>query len=274
MRYLLVLSAALWFGFGVLVSSAEAAWFGKSFSADIVMSNPQDPSSVARGKLYVGEGRIRGDGEFKGDSRGVIVIPGERKLWTVLSGKKQYYEGMGDAPPPPMPDEQAMPGEAGSPCQSQAVTCTKLGEEQVNGRQTEKWQVVISDRGQSQYIWLWMDPSIKVVIHQQYKDGPTMNRVFRGMETVNGRHAEKWELITTFKGKTQRSFQWVDRSLKATVRSTGGDGKFSFDLTNIQEGPQPDSLFQIPAGFTQIEAPKRQEQQPQQQRGQPQPQYR
>jgi hypothetical protein len=69
-----------------------------------------------------------------------------------------------------------------------------------------------------------------------------------GSDTVNGRSAVKYQGTST-DGKT--SYVWVDTKLHCVVKteeSTGG-----LELRNIQEGPQPSSLFEIPAGYTKFD---------------------
>ena len=69
-----------------------------------------------------------------------------------------------------------------------------------------------------------------------------------GSENVNGRNAVKYE-ATNAKGETG-SF-WLDPKLRFPVKWKGknSDG----ELRNIQEGAQPASLFEIPAGYTKMD---------------------
>jgi hypothetical protein len=64
-----------------------------------------------------------------------------------------------------------------------------------------------------------------------------------GGETINGRSTVKYELSCY--GELCRL--WIDRSLHALVkRETKWN---STELRNIQEGPQPPSLFELPVGY-------------------------
>jgi hypothetical protein len=66
-----------------------------------------------------------------------------------------------------------------------------------------------------------------------------------GRETINGRSTVKYELSCY--GEVCRL--WIDRSLHALVkRETNWN---STELRNIQEGPQPSSLFEVPSGYGQ-----------------------
>jgi uncharacterized protein DUF4412 len=71
-----------------------------------------------------------------------------------------------------------------------------------------------------------------------------------GDESVNGRSTVKYE---TTSNSGEVSHFWLDPKLRFPVKWQGknSDG----ELRNIQEGTQPASLFEIPAGFTKFEMP-------------------
>lgn len=69
-----------------------------------------------------------------------------------------------------------------------------------------------------------------------------------GGDTVNGRSAVKYEGVSN---KGEKSNYWVDEKLKCVIKAESGSG--SFELRNIQEGSQPSSLFEIPAGYTKFD---------------------
>jgi Domain of unknown function (DUF4412) len=69
-----------------------------------------------------------------------------------------------------------------------------------------------------------------------------------GSADVNGRSTVQYE-GTNAKGEV--SHVWLDPKLRFPIKwqTKNSDG----ELRNIQEGPQPDSLFEIPAGFTKMD---------------------
>jgi hypothetical protein len=86
-------------------------------------------------------------------------------------------------------------------------------------------------------------------------DGGSCHKV--GNETVNGRNTVKYE--STNAGGDVSHF-WLDPKLRFPVK---WDGKNSGgELRNIQEGPQPASLFEIPPGFTKMDIGSMMKQQP------------
>jgi hypothetical protein len=71
-----------------------------------------------------------------------------------------------------------------------------------------------------------------------------------GTEVVNGRSTDKW-VFTDRKGG-ERHTAWVDQKLGFPIRTVHSDGG-SMELLNIKEGPQPASVFQVPAGFQKFD---------------------
>ena len=76
--------------------------------------------------------------------------------------------------------------------------------------------------------------------------GGTCHKV--GSETVNGRSTVKYE-GTNAKGEAGAA--WFDSKLRFPVKWDGKNG--GGEMQNIQEGPQPASLFDIPAGYTKMD---------------------
>ena len=90
-----------------------------------------------------------------------------------------------------------------------------------------------------------MDPSNPCANEADY----TCKKV--GTETVNGRSTDKWE----FTGKSNPSETrtvWIDQKLHFPIKTVGSDGD-TWEMTNIQEGPQPASLFEVPSGYTKMD---------------------
>jgi Domain of unknown function (DUF4412) len=83
-------------------------------------------------------------------------------------------------------------------------------------------------------------------LQQAKNKGGTCHKV--GSDTVNGRSTVKYE-GTNASGDT--TTVWLDPKLRFPVKwqgkSSGGE------LRNIQEGSQPASLFEIPAGYTKMD---------------------
>jgi hypothetical protein len=71
-----------------------------------------------------------------------------------------------------------------------------------------------------------------------------------GSEIVNGRQTKKWEI----KDKDGKSMiAWIDPTLPLVVRTQYEQG--SVEFRNIKEGPQPESLFQVPPDYRKLAGP-------------------
>jgi hypothetical protein len=69
-----------------------------------------------------------------------------------------------------------------------------------------------------------------------------------GVEEVNGRACDHWQ-ITDKNGKVSNA--WIDQKLHFPIKEVSQDT--TFQLTNIQEGDQPASLFEIPPGYQKMD---------------------
>jgi len=70
-----------------------------------------------------------------------------------------------------------------------------------------------------------------------------------GTEMVNGRLCDKWVYTAKDAGnEAANQTTWVDMKIRVPVRVIHGDGS-QMDFTNIKEGPQEASLFELPAGY-------------------------
>jgi hypothetical protein len=88
-----------------------------------------------------------------------------------------------------------------------------------------------------------------------YNKGGSCHKV--GNETVSGRSTVKYE-ATSAKGEVGNF--WVDPKLRFPIKWQGKNS--GGELRNVQEGAQPASLFEVPAGFTKMEMPGGMMQQP------------
>lgn len=83
-------------------------------------------------------------------------------------------------------------------------------------------------------------------LQQPRNKGGTCHKI--GNDTVNGRSTIKYE-ATNASGDTGTF--WIDPKLRFPVKWQGKNG--GGELRNIQEGTQPASLFEIPAGYTKFD---------------------
>jgi hypothetical protein len=80
-------------------------------------------------------------------------------------------------------------------------------------------------------------------------DPPAANTACKKLseETVNGRQTVKWEMSVAMGGQSTTLYLWVDPNLRCIVKEQALQSTVEFQ--NIREGPQPASLFALPAGY-------------------------
>ena len=79
-------------------------------------------------------------------------------------------------------------------------------------------------------------------------------RVSMGEETVNGQAAEKYKISFNGPEGRQSIYQWA-RKDGIPVRVQAVDGSWVVDYQNINAGPQPASLFEVPPGYQKMGLP-------------------
>jgi len=93
-------------------------------------------------------------------------------------------------------------------------------------------------------------------LSQEQNKGGTCHKV--GSEIVNGRNTVKYEGTNS---NGDHSTVWLDSKLRFPVKWQEKNG--GGEMRNIQEGSQPASLFDIPAGYTKFDMPQGMMQRPQ-----------
>ncbi|MBF0096538.1 MAG: DUF4412 domain-containing protein [Magnetococcales bacterium] len=244
-------------------SSQAAIWYAGEFSADIIISDPRTPGNKARGTFHVAKDRFRAEGIHQGKQKVMIVLPTEHKVWMLQPEEKTFFAGAGNAPVPPKPDRERLPGDVDGLCkQERGITCSKLGNEKLNGVETEKWEIKLTPPGQPaagqapevQKVLVWADVQRHIIIRQQPEAGPAMERVLTAVEKVNGRDTEKWAVSMIYQGKSQSYNRWVDSALRVPVREEE-NGQVLMELVNIQEKSPAATLFEIPKDYREIQPP-------------------
>ena len=239
-------------------SLTAAAWYPDEFSADMTVTDPHNPQEQTKARIYVGKHRFRTESGPPGKRQALIVRSKSRQVWTLLTDEGKYYKGMGNKPIwPPKPDVDPLPWEAAGPCkQLKNITCDRIATETIHDIQTEKWEIRFTRQRHTRKMTLWADPQRRIVIKQQPDKGPTMVRKLLGTEPVHGRPTEKWEFTDHFQGKSHSHLQWVDTQLRIPVRTSGEKG-IVMEVTDLKPGPQPENLFELPAGFQKTRPPPR-----------------
>ncbi len=257
MLLVLMVSFSPW-SFGPTTVAAGASVI--EFSADTLDTGPQDETVF--GKMFVGKQGFRK--EYSRQDKQVIEIMNhqEQVSWILFPEERTYFERPGALLPQSFGEE----GNAGviDPCDGvpESVSCEKLGIEAVHGRETEKWEIVSTYEGQTSRMVQWIDRARGIPLKQEFPGGSSEYRM-TGKEVISGRETEKWEHIQSQQQgqRTLRTLLWYDPHLNLTIREELPGGQVR-KLKNIQEGPQPASLFELPQGYTEKQMPSLQQDRP------------
>ena len=248
-----MVSAALLGAVMVAAGVARADGAGAQFAADMVRRAPD--GQVVGGKMFVGDARTRMEMSQKG--RDVVRISDQKRgqEWILFPAEKSYLERA--TPPGAAAPVPAAPSAESDPCVGMAgLTCRRVGIEDVNGRPAVKWEMSMTDKGQTLTATQWLDVQRGLPLKHVLPNGQTMELTLLGNETLDGRATEKWQMTTAVPSQPPAvSFQWYDPQLKLAVREEFPGGYVS-ELKAIRVGPQPDELFTVPAGYTKKAPPQ------------------
>jgi hypothetical protein len=80
-----------------------------------------------------------------------------------------------------------------------------------------------------------------------------ISRRFIGAEPVDGRDTEKYEVTYQNQGKAETIYVWLSKDLHFPLKSAALDNSWTVEYTNVKEGPQPQDMFELPAGYKKFE---------------------
>lgn len=123
---------------------------------------------------------------------------------------------------------------------------------------------VVITRIDKKVVWMLM-PDRKMYMEQPFDPNKVaatsekvegeVERIPLGKDNVDGKSADKYKVVYRVKGTENSVYQWIDPSLALPVKTAAIDGSWMMEYKNIEKGPQPDSLFEIPAGYNKLEMP-------------------
>jgi hypothetical protein len=203
-----------------LTSIATTPGNAQQFSADVVTTPPKGANTV---RVYVGNAKMRIQTLRNGQPEGGMIWDAGRKSTTIVMDKNHSYIGGTNSP-----ILNAVLNGTGAP------TMVRLFAPTNSSDPCSDW---------NNAVLRYQDSTHKA---------PHFTCHSAGSDVVNGRPAQKWAVTTTdANGTTHAGYAWIDSKLHVVSRSQDKDSRM--DLMNIQEGPQPDAVFQIPAGYHQVD---------------------
>ncbi len=224
---------------------AKAVLMTVEFSADAVMNAPNQKEKQT--KMFVSKNAVRTEININGQDMVEIVYPDDGRAILLNPQLKAYQETI-------VPVDKNKKSMDKSPCeQIKNAQCEFMGNENVNGINTEKWKIISNNQGRKLRTLHWIDTKRKLALREFFPDGSIAELKMLKKENVNGRDTEKWQrTLSRPDGSTMQSYQWYDPKLKIAIREEVAGG-YVRELRNIKEGKQSESLFEIPKDFTKID---------------------
>lgn len=113
--------------------------------------------------------------------------------------------------------------------------------------------------GEKQVIWMLMPGNMYLEksvasdedVSRKAWTGDDSNREHLGTEKINGQECDKFRL----KGTEQEMFLYTQLKTGFPVLMVTGDRSVKIEWKNVKPGPQPATLFQLPAGYKKLSMP-------------------
>ena len=226
--------------------SVVAYQVGVEFSADAIQVAPG--RSPIYSKMFVSKKAVRTEMMQQGVKYIDISYLNDGKRVFLNPQQKTYMEQTGLVVTPSWSGKKAK-----TPCEGiPGASCKKLGNETIQGINTEKWQVERKVNNKSYRSLHWIDSKRRLAIKEMLPDGGVTELVMLGKDDLNGRQVERWESRSSHpSGKSQVSRQWYDLQLKIVIREEM-EGGYLRELSNIKVANQDKSLFRLPDGYKKI----------------------
>lgn len=107
-------------------------------------------------------------------------------------------------------------------------------------------------------VWVLM-PKEKMYMEQPFQFDPSVaatdkipgevERTLVGKEQVSGQMANKYRIVYRQNARQETIYQWLVPGIDIPVKTSAADGSWTMEYKNIKMGRQPDSLFELPAGY-------------------------
>ena len=211
------------------------------FSATAVQLTPQ---GTIQTRVHISDRAVRNEYEQNGHKMIEIIDTKANKRIMLFPAEKVFIEQHA----PAFPDRRVTNSE--SPCAKLPGTlCRMLGEEEINGLDTEKWEFSRVENGRPVHTLHWIEKSRRLPVREFFADGTAIEMTLLGDETLNGRKAEKWRMqVMEANGKREQFLQWYDPEIKFVVREEHSDG-YVRELRDINPGKHSKGLFNIPEDY-------------------------
>lgn len=113
------------------------------------------------------------------------------------------------------------------------------------------WNIMPKEK---MYMEMSFDLKNKPKVEQKFEGETERKEV--GRETIDGHPTKKYLITYKVGDKKDQVYQWLATDINFPVKTAAVDGSWTQEFKNIKLGSQPDSLFEIPAGYRKMRMPQ------------------
>lgn len=112
------------------------------------------------------------------------------------------------------------------------------------------WNIMPAEK---MYMEIPFDLKNKPMVEEKLKG--EIERKHVGNETIDGHPTKKYLITYKVDNKREQAYQWWATDINFAVKTAAIDGSWIQEFRNVKIGPQPDSLFEVPAGYKKLQMP-------------------
>jgi len=112
------------------------------------------------------------------------------------------------------------------------------------------WNIMPKEK---MYMELPFDLKNKPLVEEKLEG--EIERKHVGNETIDGHPTKKYLITYKHGNKKEQVYQWLATDINFPVKNAAIDGSWVQEFKNIKMGSQPNSLFELPAGYKKFQMP-------------------
>jgi len=104
------------------------------------------------------------------------------------------------------------------------------------------------------YMEMTFDLKNRPMVEEKF-EGETERKLL-GSETIDGHPTSKYLITYKSGNRTDQVYQWIATDINFPLKTSATDGSWIQEFRNVRIGSQPNTLFEIPAGYQKMEMPQ------------------
>lgn len=112
------------------------------------------------------------------------------------------------------------------------------------------WNIMPKEK---MYMELPFDLKNKPMVEEKLEG--EIERKHVGNETIDGHPTKKYLITYKYGNKKEQVYQWLATDINFPLKTAAIDGSWVQEFKNIKMGSQPNSLFELPAGYKKFQMP-------------------